>query len=170
MGYFASVTGHITPVDCDKCEKITKYIDEHGPWEYYIDGDSITIWYSENYHNSDYYELCTMMAPITKDFTIECRGEDDEIWCFMKDDTEPQGWSARNGVVVYPIGDRREFIGQIIDIFEDFLDEKGIVLKNLARDEDPNLNPEEAANIYGSDYYDLEDRIGATLDSWGIVV
>lgn len=170
MGYYASVTGHITPVDCDKCEKITKYIDEHGPWEYYVENDTITIWYSENYYDSDYYELCTMMAPITKDFTIECRGEDEEIWGFMKDITEPQGWAARNGVVVYPREQRSEFICQIIDIFEDFLDSKGIVLANSDRDEDPNLDPEEAANIYASDYYNLEARIGAVLDNWEVVV
>ena len=30
--------------------------------------------------------------------------------------------------------DKKEFIGQVIDVFEDFLDEKGIVIPNEERD------------------------------------
>ena len=47
----------------------------------------------------------------------------------------------------------------IIDVFEDFLDEKGIVIENEERDEDDFLAEDEKANIYGSDYYHLEDGI-----------
>lgn len=32
-----------------------------------------------------------------------------------------------------------ELIGNIIDIFEDFLDDKGIIIPNPERDEDPEL-------------------------------
>lgn len=49
--------------------------------------------------------------------------------------------------------------GSIIDVFEDFLDEKGIVIENEERDEDDSLSEDEKANIYGSDYYSLEDGI-----------
>lgn len=42
-----------------------------------------------------------------------------------------------------------ELIGNIIDIFEDFLDEKGIIVPNPERDEDPELDAESSANIYG---------------------
>lgn len=45
-----------------------------------------------------------------------------------------------------------ELIGNIIDIFEDFLDEKGIIVPNPERDEDPELDAESSANIYGEDY------------------
>ena len=30
--------------------------------------------------------------------------------------------------------DRKEFIGQVIDVFEDFLDKKGIIISNDERD------------------------------------
>lgn len=43
---------------------------------------------------------------------------------------------------------------RIIEKFEDFLDEKGIVIPNSEKDEDDS-----ASNIYGSDYYKLEDEI-----------
>ena len=35
--------------------------------------------------------------------------------------------------------EKTEFLGQLIDIFEDFLDEKGIVIPNEERDMDSNL-------------------------------
>lgn len=50
-----------------------------------------------------------------------------------------------------------EFIGQIIDRFEDYLEEKGIELENDERDEaiaEGEIDPDEAAMIYGS-YYDM---------------
>ena len=59
-------------------------------------------------------------------------------------------------------GDLPEFAGQIIDIFEDFLEEKGILIENTERDEDAAY----AAIIYGSDYGYLQDRIYDTLRNW----
>lgn len=61
-----------------------------------------------------------------------------------------------------------EFVGQIIDIFEDFLDSRGIIVQNPERDEDPNLDPESSANLYGSDYGELQDAIEETLVNWGL--
>ena len=55
-----------------------------------------------------------------------------------------------------------ELIGQIIDIFEDFLEEKGIIIDNPETDDDR----ESAAIIYGSDYYSLELQIRDTLTNW----
>lgn len=63
-----------------------------------------------------------------------------------------------------------EFVGQIIDFFEDFLDEKGILVPNQEkRDEDPNLIAEESANIYGEDYVFLENKIKDTIINWASV-
>ena len=64
--------------------------------------------------------------------------------------------------------DKPEFLGQIIDIFEDFLDEKGIKIDNPDRDKD---SIEDAScsdtNIYGCDYDYLSDRIASTMTNWG---
>lgn len=65
--------------------------------------------------------------------------------------------------------DAPEFIGQIIDIFEDFLDARSVVLKNDERDTDEDLDPEEAANIYGDDYDELKDAIANMLSRWGVL-
>ena len=70
----------------------------------------------------------------------------------------------------YPLrrDDVPEFVGQIIDIFEDFLDDRGVVLDNPERNEDPNVDPGNTANIYGTDYGELQDAIEETLVNWGL--
>lgn len=68
--------------------------------------------------------------------------------------------------------DELEFIGQLIDIFEDFLDEKDIIIPNEERDIDKNLGNlgnEDLANIYGADYFTLEDKIKETLRNWNVI-
>jgi len=60
--------------------------------------------------------------------------------------------------------DRLEFIGQIIDIFEDFLEEKGIEIQN-----DEKEDSENPAIIYGTDYGGLSDYIENMMMSWGVL-
>ena len=54
--------------------------------------------------------------------------------------------------------ERLETISLFIEAFEDFLDEKGIVIPNDEKDDDPD-----ASNIYGTDYGILSDRIEELL-------
>ena len=64
--------------------------------------------------------------------------------------------------------DKLEFLGQIIDIFEDFLDEKGVRIDNHDRDRDSVGDSScDYVNIYGCDYGDLSDRIASTMTNWG---
>ena len=60
--------------------------------------------------------------------------------------------------------DTSEFLGRIIDIFEDFLEEKGINIDNSEKEED-----DDAAIIYGSDYGILQDRLTDLLKAWEII-
>ena len=62
-----------------------------------------------------------------------------------------------------------EFLGQIIDIFEDFLTNRGIVLENDERDFDEDLDEEESANIYGDDYDELHDNLENMMCNWGVI-
>ncbi len=62
-----------------------------------------------------------------------------------------------------PENDKAEFVGQVIDIFEDFLDEKHIVLDNDEKAED-----EDAANIYGTDYGYLQQQLEELLRNWNL--
>lgn len=60
--------------------------------------------------------------------------------------------------------ERMELIGQLVDIFEDFLDAKGIVVRNPEKNEDPDT-----ANIYGTDYSEIADGLEATLINWNLI-
>lgn len=57
-----------------------------------------------------------------------------------------------------------EFVGQMIDIFEDFLDEKGVKIEHEECDDEDA----EETNIYGSDYNIIAEGICATLASWRV--
>ena len=58
---------------------------------------------------------------------------------------------------------RLELLGQIIDVFEDFLEEKGIDILNPEKEEDDSDN---LAILYGSDYDVLSDQIESLLRAW----
>ena len=59
---------------------------------------------------------------------------------------------------------QNELIGQIIDIFEDFLEDHNIDIPNEERDNDTD-NP---AIIYGSDYGQLQEELLELLRAWKI--
>lgn len=62
---------------------------------------------------------------------------------------------ALNNVKPVQLDDEPEFIGRLIDIMEDFLCQKGVMIDNPERDEDGD---EDAAIISGSDYDALADE------------
>lgn len=59
-----------------------------------------------------------------------------------------------------------ELIGQFIDVFEDFLDEKEVRIPNDEKTED---DEEFAANIYGTDYDNLSEGVEEILTRWGLI-
>ena len=71
----------------------------------------------------------------------------------------------------YPViqEDEEEFIGQIIDTFEDFLDNKGVVIENEERDADEDLDAEMSVNIYGADYDYIADELRKIFRRWNII-
>jgi len=60
--------------------------------------------------------------------------------------------------------ERMELIGQLVDVFEDFLDAKGITIAN-----DEKADDEYAANIYGTDYSCIADDLEQTLINWNLL-
>lgn len=67
-----------------------------------------------------------------------------------------------------PENDRAEFIGNIIDIFEDFLEDQGITVPNPERDE-ADAEDENNAIIYGSHYGEISDKIDSMIRAWDLV-
>ena len=62
----------------------------------------------------------------------------------------------------------REMVAMIIDVFEDFLDDKGIIIPNPERDSD--TDPENSANIWCSDFDSLMDSICQLMSNYGIEI
>lgn len=57
-----------------------------------------------------------------------------------------------------------EFTRDIIELFEDFLESKGIEIEN-----DEKLEDDCASNIYGTDYGELQSGVEEILTWYGIV-
>lgn len=57
-----------------------------------------------------------------------------------------------------------EFTLDIVELFEDFLAEKGIIIEN-----EEKLEDDDASNIYGTDYGYLESGIEEILINHGII-
>ena len=64
-----------------------------------------------------------------------------------------------------------QFTGEIIEIFEDFLERKQIVIVNDEKDEaiTDGEDPACIGNIYGTDYGELQSDIEETLLRWRLV-
>lgn len=63
--------------------------------------------------------------------------------------------------------DKTELIGGIIDIFEDFLDKKGVILEPPKYEME--LDDSTNANIYGSDYDSISDSLESLLRGWKVI-
>ena len=57
-----------------------------------------------------------------------------------------------------------EFIGQIIDIFEDFLEAHGIDIPNPEKEENPD-----ACILYGTDYGELQTQLEEMMVEWKVI-
>lgn len=57
--------------------------------------------------------------------------------------------------------DKAEFVGQIIDVFEDFLESKGINIPN-----DEKTDEDNPAVIYGTDYGEIQTDLEELLENW----
>lgn len=70
--------------------------------------------------------------------------------------------------MTYPIkllsDDAMELVGQIIDLFEDFLEKRNINIANPEKE-----FSESPAIIYGTDYGELQCGIEDTFLNWGIM-
>ena len=68
-------------------------------------------------------------------------------------------------------GEVQEFIGQIIDIFEDFLTDRKVTLNNpeIVAEIEAGVPAEGIALIYGSDYGDLQTALENMLGAWGVI-
>lgn len=66
------------------------------------------------------------------------------------------------------VNDKAEFLGQIIDVFEDFLTEKDAVPFNNEQQEDNG--PDNLVYFYGNDYDTIEDKLSEIMRRWNVFI
>lgn len=132
--------------------------------------DSVDIWFDGKYRSDVYDALNDIAAklPVT-DGRIDFSGEDGEVWRFTYD-KKTNTFDDETARIVYDSEQKLnwdsapEFVGRIIDLFEDFLEEKGIDIPN-----EDKIQSENPAIIYGMDYGFLQSGIEDILINWDIL-
>lgn len=118
--------------------------------------------------NTDLSKTLSKMSKLA----IPCHGGDESVCGLEVDEAEALlGEAARRIAEVdtlpkklKPNEETHEFVGCIIEIFEEFLEERGIDVPNDEKQEDSD-----ASTIYGSDYGELEDAIAEFLARNGYI-
>lgn len=121
---------------------------------------------------------CTFKGRSCKHVSIDRYGENDYgVWFTDDLDDDMSGCSTRGSLkdIIEEVRDelppkqmsntkRLETLACIIELFEDFLEEKGIDIPNPERDEDPC-----GSLIYGTDYGNLSDDLEHLLIRLGMM-
>lgn len=126
MGYYANYNGAITLKEIPPQKIIDSFAEYFENFDYYE--NDICFGGYEKYYEDSVTELLESIKPYTSDGTVEYAGEDNCHWRFAFVDGK---WEEQDGEIVYgsnPINNkvkenmRAEFIGEIIDIFDDAID------------------------------------------------
>ena len=116
------------------------------------------IWQMYNDFGTDEYDL---------DDLVVWQPKNDED--YREDYPDVMEIVYQKGVNKMNQNDKTEFMGCIIDIFEDFLDEKDITLEPPKESDEMELDGGITANIYGSDYDSISDSLEALLRRWKVI-
>ena len=137
-------------------EKMAKDLFEESDWAYPDDQSIVDGYFSDE--NNEF----------EKNYGISLNDYLGEAWSdnSISSEEDPISDSKKEIGQIVDDSTKAEFIGQIIDIFEDFLEEKNIDIPNPEKEEDENLT--DAAIIFGSDYGELSDRIEFMMKNWKI--
>ena len=129
MGYYASYEGHMrfnkTPDD----NVLNILTDCFGNHDYDADGLGISVYGDDKYYEDYILEKLHQLEPMLASGEIAYHGEDDTYWRFI---LKNGAWKEESGTIYYAsetpsriaIKDIPEFLGQIIDIFDDALNKK----------------------------------------------
>lgn len=166
MSYYASGNGQLKLKDGVKIPteiiaEIAKDFDEVADAP---DGGIYLTFEYSSYHDDDVTEKMEKLAPFIMEGDVVFEGDYNEHWRFHFYDGKMR---YQNGRVVYEDADpyfrrseRQEMIGCVIDVFEDWLEEKGITAEDIPNDDREDDNE---TLIYGCDYGTLEGRIEEVL-------
>lgn len=130
------------------------------------------VWFDAKYYSDNVFDALQKIAskyPVRSGL-IEFSGEDGAHWK-LEYKPKTSTWQEYGGTVVYdddivPVSknDRAHFVGLLIDVFEDFLESKGIDIPNP--DKTQSDNP---AILYGMDYGEIQSGIEDVLREWNVI-
>ena len=161
MGYYASYDGHIRFKEKPSDETIKVICDFFGDHDYDVDGLGISVYGDDKYYADCIEEGLSKLEPYVKNGEIKYHGEDECFWRFIFKDGK---WTEENGKIYYESDtpskvekeDVPEFLGQIVDIFEEEL-EKYDIPKNI---EDPIIS--------GTLYDNITSKLNLMMNRWSI--
>ena len=171
MGYYATGGGDIKFRQPLSAEQKKEVLEIANYWFDYCDFDKTDTLMDVSYDGKYYCDFDDNLQKIASIAQIEqaeiyFTGEDSQQWKFIHDGKE---WKEVNARVIYqdeyfiPEHLCNEFVGQIIDIFDDFLESKGIDIPN--EDKAQSENP---AIIYGMDYGEIQSELESMMMRWHI--
>lgn len=119
MGYCASWSGYIKFKQdianeiIEECEYV--FVELH-----YEPSDRTLGFYGNGkYYSDEVYNFLNNIKEITESGEIRYYGEDETYWRFIFKDNK---WVEESGTIVYEFQDKDEFIGRIIDVIQDCID------------------------------------------------
>ena len=166
MGYYAYGCGYIKFAEHGVPKKIDSIIEKLSDAGFSAESDydksgafkGISLVYEfEKYYEDEIIDSLGYVNNVSriKEGSAEFTGEDDEHWRFLFENGK---WNEENGKVVYgsSTDDKELAANQIIEIFEGFLEQKGI---QINKSEHPTL-------ILGNDYGLLTREITGVMRNW----
>lgn len=133
MGYCASWSGYITFTQSPDEETVLELNDKLNINDYDEETKCLSVCDDNKYYDDIIKSALELAKPITKCGEIEFTGEDEDHWRFIFKDGD---WVEEHGNIYYESDiahaniNRDEFIGNIIDIMQDYVvdDIKGDVI------------------------------------------
>lgn len=166
MGYYASGSGMVVLKNDLKipAEIIAELGREFSEVADAPDGDLYLTLEFTKYHDDDVGVALQKLAPFVSSGDVEFIGDDNNRWRFHFWNGKVRYQEGRtvyeDASADYRRSDRQELIGQIIDVFEDWLHDKGLTADDIPNDD---REDDSDALIYGCDYGTLEGRIEEVL-------
>ena len=157
---YLAETGHGKPiVKCSAIIKCAIEIHSFADWRTYVSESDVPLFSSYDWQRGTKHKVIYELEDVMPVKPFEPTGpRHGRVW-MEHNDTTPTTSNT----------DRMSTIESFIEIFEDFLDEKGIYIQNEDKDlaAASGQDPETFCNIYGCDYGILSDKIENLLVKLG---
>lgn len=176
MGYYAVGGGEISLAREPTQEELRTMIDaldgvfDNVSYEHQQEDHYIVLGFDSKYHDDELEILNRVSDPnLVCGGEIYFTGEDGARWRYRYS-KKANMWIDESAEFTWEYDKKlkwetaSEFIGQIIDGFEDFLESKGIDIPNPEKEQS-----EAACILYGTDYGELQSYIESTLINWEVL-